>query len=342
MEKVNNLEEISFKISRFFQKKRFTSSYKPIIFESILIILRKNIGKENHGIFYILIDDVAKTFLKLNYVLFRRFKLRQLNSAWQNVKIYGIIEKYFSNIYSKKLKDKDITEKGLSEVKTLLFRHVLFLLRKDMHIYDFYDENQELIDLKVKIKDEQEFKKLVKPSHIKYMGLTKETHSYIQHHFPILEKATLGVCTEFLEGLNTVPKLYRKLSVAAGTFRLKRNISDKYKRALFEYQKNECFYCKGDMGETPHADHFIPYDYLFDSPMWNIVGACQKCNLRKSNYLVNSDYLEQLLKRNMDPVFQRQFKEILLSNFIDVESMNRELRQHYDQCSIFFEFLKPF
>ncbi|MHA1490919.1 MAG: HNH endonuclease [Promethearchaeota archaeon] len=342
MEKVNKLEEISSKISSFFHKKHFTSSYKPIIFESILIILRKNMGKEIYGIYYILINDVAKTFLKLNYILFRRFKLRQLNSARQNVKIYGIIEEFFSDICSKKLKDEDINEKGLSEVKKLLFRHVLFLLRKDMHIFDFYDENQELIDLKVKIKDEQEFKKLLNSTHIKYMGLTAETYSYIQHHFPILEKATLGVCTEFLEGLNTVPKLYRKLSFAAGTFHLKRNISDKYKRALFEYQKNECFYCKGDMGKTPHADHFIPYDYLFDSPMWNIVGACKKCNLRKSNYLVNSDYLEQLLQRNMDPAFQKKFEEIILNNFIDVDSMNRELRQHYDQCSIYFDFLKHF
>ena len=79
-----------------------------------------------------------------------------------------------------------------------------------------------------------------------------------------------------------------------------------------------------------------------NSPMWNIVGACQECNLRKSNYLVNLNYLEQLLKRNTDPAFQKKFEEIILSNFIDVESMNRELRQHYDQCSIYFDFLKQF
>ncbi|MBD3215024.1 MAG: hypothetical protein GF311_20600 [Candidatus Lokiarchaeota archaeon] len=330
-------------ISKFFQRKRFTSSYKPMLFQSILINIKKNKVIESDGCYLISVDDLAKNFLKFNFILFKRFKLKQLNRAKQSVKIYSIIEKFYSDVDYKKLKSKHISNKIIEKVKTLFYRHVIFLLRKDMPIYDFYNKDKKLIPLKLKIKDEQEFKNLIKIDEVGFIGFTPIILDYIRYHFPVLEKANLGVCTEFLEGFNTVPKLFTKLLVAAESFRFLRNISKKYKLKLYEYQDEKCFYCGQKFGESPHADHFIPYNYLFESPIWNIVGSCSDCNLRKSDYLVNSDYLGKLQERNRDSKFQEKFSK-LLEKYLggDIEMINKELEQHYHNCSIYFEFIPNF
>ena len=339
----HNKKETSREISKFFRGGRFTSSYKPIVFQSILINIKREKAINYDNVFLISINEIAKYFLKFNYILLKRFKLKQLNMFHHQVKIYSIIEDQYPKTRKKKLKDEDISEKIIKKIKKLFFRHVIFLLRKDMYIYEFYDKNREKIDLKVDIKNEQEFKSLVDPKSIKYIGFSTKTFNYINTHFPILEKANLGVCTEFLEGFNTVPKLFTKLLVAAESFHRKRNVPTKCKKLLFEYQDNKCFYCGEDLKDDAHADHFIPYDYLFDSPIWNIVGACSECNLRKSNFLVNSEYLEKLKNRNRDSDFRDLFEDLIQKHKDgNIELINRELDQHYHNCSMYFEFIPDF
>lgn len=338
-----NEKEIGREISKFFRGGKFTSSYKPIVFQSILINIKREKAINVDNIFFISIDDIVKYFLKFNYILLKRFKLKQLNMFHHQVKVYSIIEDYYPKTKKKKLKDEDISEEIIDKIKKLFFRHVIFLLRKDMYIYEFYDKNREKIDLKVDIKNEQEFKSLVEPSSIKYIGFSAKTFTYINRHFPILEKANLGVCTEFLEGFNTVPKLFTKLLVAAESFHRKRNIPTKYKKLLYKYQDYRCFYCGESLKKNPHADHFIPYDYLFDSPIWNIVGACSDCNLQKSNFLVNSEYLERLKKRNRDSDFRKIFGDLIQKHKDgNIDLINRELEQHYYNCSMYFEFIPDF
>lgn len=342
---ISKYQKIGKEFSKFFKRKHFTSSYKPILFQSILINIKKDkIPEQNISEFYLIsIDDIVIDFLKFNYILYNKFKLKQLKRSGQQVKIYSIIDEHLSGLKKKKLENGDITIEAVDKVKKLLFRHVIFLLRKDMHIYDFYDRNKQLIRLPVRIKDEQEFKSLINPNNIEYIGLANFSYDYIYKYRFILEKANLGVCTEFLEGFNTVPKLFTKLMVAAQTFQGKRNVKKRLKDKLYEYQNYHCFYCGEDIKDKAHADHFVPYDYLFDSPIWNIVGSCPECNLRKSDKLVNSDYLERLKERNRNPNFQQVFRDSL-DKYLggNIELINKELEQHYNNCSIYFDFIPNF
>ena len=224
-------EQIASSIAHFFQTKNFTTSYKPIVFLAFIHAIRNHTRPPTADPLLIPTDAIAFYFLKFNYTLFKRFRLKQINQMAKRVDIYNIIEQYFGDSPKKKLTHKDMDPRIGNEVKTLLNRHVILLLRKDMPIYDFYNAQENLIPLKVEVKDEQEFRSLINPAQIAFLGVKPEVEDYIRHHYPILEKAALGVCTEFLETFNTVPKLYSKLLVAADSFHALRNIPDKIGRA---------------------------------------------------------------------------------------------------------------
>ena len=66
--------------------------------------------------------------------------------------------------------------------------------------------------------------------------------------------------------------------------------------------ESECFYCgQSDDGEHGmQVDHVIPWSFLLEDPIWDLVLACQACNNRKSDWLPASEYIEKLKRRNHD------------------------------------------
>jgi len=74
------------------------------------------------------------------------------------------------------------------------------------------------------------------------------------------------------------------------------------------YQKGRCFYCckpisiKTHSEEITHVDHFLPWSVRNEvdniNGIWNLVLACQSCNLKKSNRHPKSKFLDELHKRN--------------------------------------------
>jgi 5-methylcytosine-specific restriction endonuclease McrA len=81
--------------------------------------------------------------------------------------------------------------------------------------------------------------------------------------------------------------------------------------ALNGYQKGKCFYCFSDVdltSQTIHVDHVFPHmlkpifratkiDINLDG-VWNLVLACQRCNLSKSDQRPHKKYIERLFTRN--------------------------------------------
>ena len=55
----------------------------------------------------------------------------------------------------------------------------------------------------------------------------------------------------------------------------------KYRKVFLEYS-DHCFYCNNSLKSNHiHVDHFIPWSYIFDNNVWNLVLACQECNLKR-------------------------------------------------------------
>jgi 5-methylcytosine-specific restriction endonuclease McrA len=80
--------------------------------------------------------------------------------------------------------------------------------------------------------------------------------------------------------------------------------------ALNGYQKGKCFYCFIDISiesgndDLAHVDHFLPH-VLKDrreiknlDGVWNLVLACQTCNMEKSAQVPHVKYLSRLNTRN--------------------------------------------
>lgn len=47
-----------------------------------------------------------------------------------------------------------------------------------------------------------------------------------------------------------------------------------------------------------HVDHFIPWSFVKNDNIWNLVLSCSECNLKKNNKIPNYKYLIKLIERN--------------------------------------------
>lgn len=101
---------------------------------------------------------------------------------------------------------------------------------------------------------------------------------------------------KFLEKVNSgMPRLSEKLD---GSVFGPRNQND-YLQDL-KMTGDRCFYCNAGLkpGRYTHVDHFLPYDYIGNTDMWNLVLACQICNSTKSNKIPPECYVTKLKLRN--------------------------------------------
>jgi hypothetical protein len=81
------------------------------------------------------------------------------------------------------------------------------------------------------------------------------------------------------------------------------------KRADLSYFKDElnalaktetCFYCGKHLNEGAPLDHVIPWDFIKQDQLWNLVFACPSCNSSKNDRIPDKVYLEKLIKRNKE------------------------------------------
>lgn len=336
-----SFQDLAREFSHFFQVGALTSSYKPVLFRAILTYLKPGRSVKVGGIFLIGVNQLAKFFFQFNFILYKKFHLKQLTNNARNVHIYRIIDKHYKDDPGIK-KPTQIPADTIADIVQLLFRNVIYLLRKNAYFYEFYDESQQCIELPQEITSEQDFHaKLgdlgLTPASIYYIGIPVNVSQFIEAERPVLEAATLANLAIFLERLNTVPNMNAKIQLADDSHQGLRNIPLHVKNSLYAYQGNKCFYCGQDMGETPEADYFIPYNYLLDSPLWNIVGACEKCNGKKSNYFVGEDFLQKIQARNADPQFTTLFFSHLPDPQQFVTTYNVSLEQHYRNGLLYFK-----
>ncbi len=65
-----------------------------------------------------------------------------------------------------------------------------------------------------------------------------------------------------------------------------------------EFEEDTCFYCGKKLQKNMHVDHFIPWSFVKDDKIWNVVLSCPTCNVKKNNRVPNKDYLIKIENRN--------------------------------------------
>jgi 5-methylcytosine-specific restriction endonuclease McrA len=101
----------------------------------------------------------------------------------------------------------------------------------------------------------------------------------------------------YLSSLNATPHIVEKLE----PLRSNRSSLVKYSRVLMGFGECECFYCGVTLSASnisPSVDHFIPWTFVYEDRLWNLVLSCNRCNASKSDGLPTEELLERLIHLN--------------------------------------------
>jgi len=160
-----------------------------------------------------------------------------------------------------------------------------------------------------------------------HLEIKPEALSFFHRNYTILTKAVFFEWSKFLEKINTLPRLIAKVQS-----------EEVRRRSLTSYQsvfqdQTDCFYCNRELDERQtHVDHFIPWSYIFEDEPWNLVLACQQCNLRKSDSLAGLNFRNNLINRNRD--YQKEIPE-LRKSLLSLDADNNwvpVIKHHYNNC----------
>jgi hypothetical protein len=101
----------------------------------------------------------------------------------------------------------------------------------------------------------------------------------------------------------------------------------KYLRVLLQIDEPKCFYCRRALndGLSTHVDHVIPWSFLLEDPLWDLVLACANCNIAKSDTLPRRDFIDKLAQTGL-----RRAKITLPPGFISPLLAREEIDRYYE------------
>lgn len=143
----------------------------------------------------------------------------------------------------------------------------------------------------------------------RYIEFTSETHRFLKDNYYELSKILIFEWAKFLEKTNFTPKLIAKIENLG---RHKRESLIKYKKILLQQSDSQCFYCNEEVNHNDiHIDHFIPWSYIYEDSIWNLVISCSSCNLKKSDNLAPRSYIVKIQTRNDQLKFNEYKKDLV-------------------------------
>lgn len=144
-------------------------------------------------------------------------------------------------------------------------------------------------------------------------------------------KAIILEWAKFLEKINRgLPMLIAKIEKEESQ---RGSLEGPYKtlRKYFD----TCFYCDSPLSldrNDVHVDHFIPWSYIFEDEIWNLVLACENCNLRKNSSLYPVEFVEKIINRNMQYCNKIEGLEKSLLRLDTEREWKKVVNRHYQNC----------
>lgn len=131
-----------------------------------------------------------------------------------------------------------------------------------------------------------------------WLQINPVMYEFVCKHKVIIEKLNYYEWARFLERVNeetALTKLLDKIDKSA-----KRNNLSVYRHILYdEFESKNCFYCgKPLQSDKIDVDHFIPWSFIKDDNIWNLVLACPTCNRKKNDRLPDEKFLSEIIDRN--------------------------------------------
>ena len=197
-------------------------------------------------------------------------------------------EEYIPQSYEKYFKNKqDIKTKMINEIERACLQDVIPRLQP-RDTYEFYQHFHTLNSSRRKYK--------LPSKDSRYIEFREETLKFFNDNYDELSKILIYEWAKFLEKTNFTPMLISKIE---GLGLNNRSSLIKYKNILLKQMDAKCFYCNETVeSDDIHVDHFIPWSYVYEDSIWNLVISCSDCNLKKSDYLPPEECVEKIENRN--------------------------------------------
>ena len=265
--------------NRFFSSKSLASTYKPTFVKCLLDIgdYKPDEGsqwiEQKDNDYIVDLHFVAVRFLRYYWPLLFKFKLKQEANKTPIV-VYRILKEFEKEIGVKSIPSKKFlclekfAELRQKTIKEGIKPQVLKKLLNDCKIYTVTKDSNKIV-------------------------IKKEVVDFMKNNKKVLESALNHMIAGYLEKCNSSPNISTKLEEKISRTTLKKEEFAK----IISMQDSCCFYC-GKNGKSFAQEHFIPWNFVFDTQNFNIIAACQTCNSSKLDRLADSIFLEKLLDRN--------------------------------------------
>ncbi len=270
--------------------------------------------------------EIAKYFFKYYWLQECKSRIRQ-GPPHQTPKVITIIRERFTDkiylqTYGEILRDrtKDV-EWCISEIQKNCFRDVIH------RFHHAVGDQKIFFDYRVKRYQDKSGNALIDVGG--GIRINPNAMRFFKEYYQALHRAVILEWIRFLEKRNFgIPHLVKKIE---GTV-TKPDVKPELVQALKSFTYS-CFYCERhlDLKPKPHVDHVIPFEYVGDTELWNLVLTCQECNSEKLGRLAPLKYLEKLLDRNI--CYQHNNK---MNNSLKMLNYGAEsIRWHYKNAYMY-------
>lgn len=318
------------RFNSFFSSERLSSTYKPVFLKS-LIPISEYTGKSFTlvGSQWIQIEDetlrvdlnfVAIRYIQFYWELYFKFKLKQSHLP-RDANINRILEKVKNDLNeSNTVSEIGKKDRKVPDMKTLASEHFTNL-RKEVIRYSIMPE------VLVHLDPRQELYRRVRGEN--YILLNLDIVAFFAKYKGIMIPALNYMITRYLENINFIPRIAEKVSE-----NIPRSFPDVREKNIILNLQKSCFYCPNTWDKhSPRYDHVIPFNYIYQTELFNIVAACSKCNSSKNDRLPSGDLFERVKDRN---------KKLYSQRLIQEDYNDEGYQKLYDACINAYHGTRPF
>ena len=243
-----------------------STTYKPALLKAIVRLQRD--GARNS----VSLAEIANQFVELYWTQTVVFHLRQASTLAKEPEVLRALRTAASKANTRRLADLSDVERdslAFSISKTLRI-NVLRLFHKRFSAgappLFSWDEGEAIV-------------------------FTPEASAFVHRNAMTLETIANHWWARKLEKLNLLaPAIIEKIE---GDGVQRKSLRWFYERVAAT-DNDVCFYCRRDLSDDAQprdVDHVIPWSFLLANPTWDLVMACRRCNIAKSDRLPNRRFV---------------------------------------------------
>jgi 5-methylcytosine-specific restriction endonuclease McrA len=265
----------------FSSKSTNRTSYKYGFMKSLL----ENVFNVDHANF-LNYEKIFSKFTEIYWALTQKYKLKQGDNGIKNLLKKTSVEIIFDDYVLKYPLIKDVLFENIKEeIQVLMINEVIKKCKKFVIGAIYGDSHGEFYSFNL-LKNELMFNPYVLEFMKKYKNILLKLNHYEWAQY--LEKINRDNSNHILNKLNLATKRI--------------NLSN-YRDVLLEIGNTpKCFYCGKSINpyitSNTEVDHFIPWSFVRDDKIWNLVLSCRKCNNSKRDKLATEKYIHLILEQN--------------------------------------------